>query len=212
MLLKQGVGHVDGENGDAAFLFKSIFLCAVKMTELPMKECESIRSQCNQLIANETIDKETALGIMQLQFSMEHLVLSTYHAKQHEVEQLNNELKLVQMSSSLLEQVNTLSENLSTLQNAFSSNRTHLADELIVLNDKCNTIAENTDTSLKNETCDIKNNIDSLFKTINEMQPQLKLLYALRDQSKLLEDNFNSMAHNMTSLSTQLQNITVKKK
>ena len=60
---------------------------------------DDIRSQCDELIANEKIDKAIALGMLRVLHSMECLQRESEHSRQLEVNELTHQLSILKMQN-----------------------------------------------------------------------------------------------------------------
>ena len=70
---------------------------------------DTLRSQCDALVASSTIDKDTALGFLRLVHGFETLILREQHAKDQQTEKMRHELSVVRLSQKQAEMVETLS-------------------------------------------------------------------------------------------------------
>ena len=70
----------------------------MEFTDVPLNHesmsLEDLKSHCDILARNETINKESAMNIMKIKYGMELLVLKTIHEKNMEISELKNKMSL----------------------------------------------------------------------------------------------------------------------
>ena len=70
----------------------------MEFTDVPLNHesmsLEDLKSHCDILARNDTINKESAMNIMKIKYGMELLVLKTIHDKNIEISELKNKMSL----------------------------------------------------------------------------------------------------------------------
>ena len=70
----------------------------IEFTDVPLNHesmsLEDLKSHCDILARNDTINKESAMNIMKIKYGMELLVLKTIHDKNVEISELKTKMSL----------------------------------------------------------------------------------------------------------------------
>lgn len=78
-------------------------------------EFTPLRAQCDGLLANPTVEKDVALGILRLLHSAQTMLLELRHAKDQEADRLRHELELLRVTHRSAERVDTLAADVAQL-------------------------------------------------------------------------------------------------
>lgn len=70
----------------------------MEFTDVPLNHesmsLKDLKSHCDVLARNDTINKESAMNIMKIKYGMELLILTTIHEKNMEISELKNKMSL----------------------------------------------------------------------------------------------------------------------
>ena len=81
--------------------------------QLTMKK---MQEHCHKLIDSKGIEKEAALGILQLQHGMQTMLMLEEHNKEKEVEALKNQLQIVHITNKSAEMLQSVCSDCSALR------------------------------------------------------------------------------------------------
>ena len=102
---------------------------------------QDIQNQCDEIIGNDNMDKDTALGVIRVQHAMETLLLQQEHDKESEITNLQHEiniLKLDKKSSSTFDQ----NSEIMNIINDIKESMKKIVEEIIDWKSECNNIQE----------------------------------------------------------------------
>lgn len=77
---------------------------------------EDIKRRAGELISNEKIDKDAAIGVLKLLHDLETLVLHAHHEKERENQKLRNQLEVSRLTQKHAEMLESLSADMTKLR------------------------------------------------------------------------------------------------
>ena len=84
--------------------------------EVSHDEFGPLRSQCDELLASEHVDKAIALAIQRLFHTAETTMLDLRHTKDHEIERLRHDLELARVTHRNADMLGSLASDVSQLK------------------------------------------------------------------------------------------------
>ena len=89
----------------------------------------SLQDEAQSLIHSESLDKESALGIMKLMHDMERITLKLVHEKDKQVDNLKREINVMQVKESSVSKVQNLTRDISEISQRLAAIEERLSRE-----------------------------------------------------------------------------------
>lgn len=144
---------------------------------------EQVKSDCDKLIASETMDKNHSLGIMRVQHAMENLLLMLEHDKITEINELNYEIRLLQTDNANNDKIKQLEDELKA-QKKTSECLTETLNKVDSVVEKLFKQTERNNTDLQRLTEDLQVLQDDFLQTKTEFKGLLAHVSTMPQKKK----------------------------